>query len=60
LNFEQTKTNNSQPIHIDDVDISEIFIKAKGVPYDKEKAAAQFAAIENAVDTPRYLNQNRS
>ena len=53
MNCEQTKTDNSQPIHIDDVDISEIFVKAKGVPYDKEKAAAQFAAIENAVDTPR-------
>ena len=49
----QTVANTSQPVHIDDVDISEIFKKAKGDSYDSNKVAAQFEAIENAVDTPR-------
>ena len=39
-------------MHIDDVEIDEIFKKIKGVPYDADKAKAQFAAIENAQDTP--------
>jgi len=58
VNRGQTTTNATQPTHIDNVDISEIFKKIKGVPYDEEKVAAQFAAIENAVDTP--FSQNTS
>jgi len=38
------------PVHIDDVNIDEIFKKIKGAPYDAERAKAQFDAIENAHD----------
>ena len=40
-------------MHIDDVEIDEIFKKISKKPYDAAKAKSQFEAIENAYDTPR-------
>ena len=42
-----------EQMHIDDVEIDEIFKKITKKPYDEAKVKAQFEAIENAYDTPR-------
>jgi len=50
---EQPENVQIETMHIDDLEIDEIFNKISGKPYDKAKVKSQFEAIENAYDTPR-------